>query len=128
MTYGRSVEKSLKAFNIDVATWPQLAQDRAAWRGAIHGSQLVSSRPKRAAAARADSLIDVAIADARASINDIDAAILTFARARAAAPSAPPPVQPVPAPQPAPRRGRRAPPRVVRAFIPYTGPLNAAQM
>ena len=62
---------------------------RGAWRDAIHGGLLVSARPKRAAAAAADRLIDVAIADARASILNIDAAIVT-ARARAAANAARP--------------------------------------
>ena len=45
--------------------WPTLAADRAAWRGAIHGALLDVKPPRRAAAAAADKLIDVAIADAR---------------------------------------------------------------
>lgn len=72
-----SVEKAMGKFNIDVATWPELAADRPGWRSAIHGGLLVTGPPKRAAAVAADRLIDVAIADARASILDIDASIAT---------------------------------------------------
>ena len=32
MTYGRSIFKALEKFNIDVARWPELAANRAAWR------------------------------------------------------------------------------------------------
>ena len=32
MTYGRSVMKALKKFNIDPATWGALAADRVVWR------------------------------------------------------------------------------------------------
>ena len=41
MTYGRSVSTALDHFGINRATWSTLAQDRAAWRGAIHGALLV---------------------------------------------------------------------------------------
>lgn len=88
MTYGRSVEKAMGSFNIDVSTWPELAADRVAWRDAIHGSLLTAERPRRVAAVKADRLIDVAIADAHASILDVDAAIATV-HARAAAAAAP---------------------------------------
>jgi hypothetical protein len=92
MTYGRSVFKALDAFGIDHSSWSTLAQDRAAWRGAIHGELLAEGPPRRAAAAAADRLIDVAVADARRGV-DVGAAIdASFARAAAAAaPSLPPP-------------------------------------
>ena len=83
MTYGRSIHRALETFNIPLSSWAALADDRVAWRGAINGGLLESARPKRAAAAVADRLIDVAIADARASILNIDAAITTL-RARMA--------------------------------------------
>ena len=131
MTFGRSAEKAMGKFNIPFSTWPELAANRAAWRDALHGGLLAAGRPKRAAAAAADELIDVAIADARASILDVDAAIATFC-ARAAAAAAPPPAPPPPAPPPrtAPqRRGRRH--QLQPVILPwrggYQGPLNAAQ-
>ena len=50
MTYGRSVEKAMGSFNIDVSTWPELAADRVAWRDAIYGGLLIAERPRRVAA------------------------------------------------------------------------------
>ena len=35
MTYGRSIRKALKKFNIGLESWPELAADRAAWRAAL---------------------------------------------------------------------------------------------
>ena len=32
MTYGRSIRKALKKFNVDAETWPELASDRNAWK------------------------------------------------------------------------------------------------
>ena len=64
----------------------------------------------RTAAAAADTLIDIAIADARASILDIDAAIATFC-ARSAAAAAPPRPPPAAVPRAAPlRRSQRQQP------------------
>ena len=77
MTYGRSVCKALDNFNIDRTTWPRLAVDRAAWRGAIHGSQLDTRRPMRAAAVATNRRIAVSVADACASARDIGASIAT---------------------------------------------------
>jgi hypothetical protein len=77
---------------------------RLAWRDAIYGGLLVSARPKRAAAARADRMIDVATADARRGVDE-DAAIDAYF-ARAAAVAAPPPL-PAPAPMAAPAPPRR---------------------
>jgi hypothetical protein len=107
MTYGRGIYRALETFNIPRASWAQLADDRVAWRDAIHGGLLVSERPKRAAAARADRMIDVATADARRGVDE-DAAIDAYF-ARAAAVAAPPPLPaPVPTAAPAPpRRNQR---------------------
>ena len=128
MTYGRSIMRALETFNIPKASWATLAEDRAAWRDAIHGGLLVSERPKRAAAAAADRLIDVALTDAKASILDETAAIrTTLARAKiAAAPPQPPAPRTAPAaPQ---RRGQRVGLMdVQRGGGAPQGPLNAAQ-
>ena len=83
MTYGRSVEKALDHFGIDRKTWPTLAADRAAWRGAIHGGLLGSGRPTRAISAETNRLVAASAADDRASARAIGASVATsFARAR----------------------------------------------
>ena len=51
MTYGRCVYRALESFGINRSTWPTLAANRTAWRGAINGELLRAERPKRAAAA-----------------------------------------------------------------------------
>jgi hypothetical protein len=82
MTYGRSVAKAMGKFNIPFDTWPQLAMDRASWRGAIHGSLLEGGRPVRSKAVETNRLIDVTLADARAGIWDFRAShVATVARA-----------------------------------------------
>ena len=127
MTFGRSAEKAMGKFNIPFSTWAELAADRAAWRDALHGGLLVAARPKRAAATTADELIDIAIADARASILDIDAAIATFcaraaaARRRAAAAATACATRGAFASQPASAAASSA------AMAGYDSPLNAAQ-
>ena len=77
MTFGRSVGKALDNFNIDRASWHELAIDRDAWRAAIHGSLLDDCRPTRAAAAATNRRIAVCLTDARASIHDIGASVAT---------------------------------------------------
>ena len=67
MTYGRSICRALDSFGIDRTTWSALAQDRAAWRGAVHGALIDSGRSVRVAALKAVHLIDIANADARAA-------------------------------------------------------------
>jgi hypothetical protein len=70
-------------FNIPFETWPQLAMDRAAWRGAIHGSLLDGGRPVRTTAAETNRLIGVTLADARAGIWDLRAShVAKVARAQ----------------------------------------------
>ena len=53
MTYGRTINKALKKFNIDLDTWPQLAADRALWSEtlrlgypAIRRSRRIAQRPR----------------------------------------------------------------------------------
>ena len=77
MTYGRSVYKALDNFGISRETWPTLAADRVAWRGAIHGSLLSDERPTRAAAAATNRRIAVSATDARASARNIGASVAT---------------------------------------------------
>jgi hypothetical protein len=89
-------------------SWAQLADDRVAWRDAINGGLLVSARPKRAAAARADRMIDVANADARRGVDEDATIDAYFARAAAAAAPPPPSTAPTAAPAPPRRMQRRA--------------------
>ena len=65
MTYGRSIRRAMESFGIDYAKWTALAEDRAAWRGAIHGALLDGGRPKRAAAVATNRRIDACVADAK---------------------------------------------------------------
>ena len=44
MTYGRSIRKALKKFNIAPEEWPELAADRVAWRAAISGKPRAARR------------------------------------------------------------------------------------
>ena len=37
MTYGRTIGKALDMFDINPKKWPELAADRAAWRGTVRG-------------------------------------------------------------------------------------------
>jgi hypothetical protein len=89
MTYGRSINHALDSFGIDRSTWPALAADRAAWRGAIHGALLNGGRPTRAAAIETNRLIGAALADGRAGIWDIGASV-AHSFARVARPVSPP--------------------------------------
>ena len=107
MMYGRSIYRALDSFGINRSTWPTLAADRAAWRGAIHGALLDGGRPTRAVAAETNRLIGEALADGRAGIWDIGASI-SHSFARAARPALPPPQPTAPVVAP-PRRGRRPP-------------------
>ena len=72
MTYGRSITKALEKFNIDLRYWPELAMDRLAWRETVRTGMpppgfapppepppLALTRPRRAAAARADVRIQL---------------------------------------------------------------------
>ena len=105
MTYGRSVYKALDNFGINRETWHELAADRPAWRGALHGSLLAAGRPSRAAAATTNHRIAVSVADARASYRNIRASIATshaHAALHGRAPPPPPSLPPPPPPPPPP--------------------------
>ena len=50
MTYGRSIRKALAEFGVTREEWPELAQDRTAWRAVVRGDR--PSLPTRRRAAR----------------------------------------------------------------------------
>jgi len=119
MTYGRSITKALEKFNIDLRYWPELAMDRLAWRETVRTGMpppgfapppepppLALTRPRRAAAARADVRID---------------ALLEAQRRLPPPPPPPPPPQPQPQLQPQPQ----PPPRALRRSLRRPAPRAA---
>ena len=52
-------------FNVEFATWPALAANRATWREVINGRLLTAGRPRRAAADDTNRRIDATLATLR---------------------------------------------------------------
>ena len=114
MNYGRTVYKAMAKMNIDAETWPTLADDRSAWRAAIHGALLNSERPKRAAAAETNRRIDASLAEQW---------LPSATRPRALPPPMPPPPPP-PSETTTTRRSTRSrarPSRYVGVYVPAGG-------
>ena len=114
MNYGRTVYKAMAKMNIDAETWPTLADDRSAWRAAIHGALLNSERPKRAAAAETNRRIDASLAEQW---------LPSATRPRALPPPMPPPPPPPSETTTTQRstRSRARPSRYVGVYVPAGG-------